>query len=174
MTFWLWIESLLCPTVFSLTFSILGSEIKVQNWGLFWTWGEQRCDVSIFSGVLRKRNLNLAKRIIFLRLRKKNACVEHAFSEMLSYDQLCVLWASPVAQMVKNPPAMWETWVQSLGWEDPLEEGEATHSSILAWRIPWTEEPGGLCMVHGVTESWTQLSDWACGIHVSYTVLESP
>ena len=44
-------------------------------------------------------------------------------------------------QMVKNPSAMWETWVQSLGWEDPLEEGMATHSSILAWRIPWTEEP---------------------------------
>ena len=46
--------------------------------------------------------------------------------------------------MVKKPPAMWETWVRSLGWEDPLEEGMATHSSILAWRIPWTEEPGGL------------------------------
>ena len=52
-------------------------------------------------------------------------------------------WTSLVAQMVKNPPAMWETWVLSLGWEDPLEEGTATHSSILAWRIPWTEEPGG-------------------------------
>ena len=49
-----------------------------------------------------------------------------------------------VAQTVKNPPAMWETQVQSLGWEDPLEKGIATHSSILAWRIPWTEEPGGL------------------------------
>ena len=48
-----------------------------------------------------------------------------------------------VAQLVKNLPAMWETWVQSLGWEDPLEEGMATHSSILVWRIPWTEEPGG-------------------------------
>jgi len=52
--------------------------------------------------------------------------------------------ASLVAQMVKNPPAMPETWVCSLGWEDPLEEGMATHSSILAWRTPWTEEPGGL------------------------------
>ena len=51
--------------------------------------------------------------------------------------------ASLVHQMVKNPPAMQETWVQSLGWEDPLEEGMATHSSVLAWRIP-TEEPGGL------------------------------
>ena len=46
--------------------------------------------------------------------------------------------------MVKNPPAIRETWVRSLGWEDPLEEGLATHPSIHAWRIPWTEEPGGL------------------------------
>ena len=46
-------------------------------------------------------------------------------------------WAALVAQLVKNPPAMWETWVQSLGWEDPLEKGKATHSSSLAWRIPW-------------------------------------
>ena len=45
-----------------------------------------------------------------------------------------------MAQLVKNPPAMWETWVQSLGWEDALEKGKATHSSILAWRIPWTVE----------------------------------
>ena len=49
-------------------------------------------------------------------------------------------WASLVAQLVKNPPAREETWVQSLGWEDPLEKGKATHSSILAWRISWTVE----------------------------------
>ena len=49
-----------------------------------------------------------------------------------------------VAQMVKNPPAMRETWVLSLDWEDPLEKGIATYSSILAWRTTWTEEPGGL------------------------------
>ena len=47
-------------------------------------------------------------------------------------------WSSLVAQLVKHLPAMWETWVQSLGWEDHLEKGTATHSSILAWRIPWT------------------------------------
>ena len=47
-------------------------------------------------------------------------------------------WASLVAQLSKNPPAMLETWVRSLGWEDPLEKGKATYSSILAWRIPWT------------------------------------
>ena len=51
---------------------------------------------------------------------------------------------SQVAQWIKNPPAMPETWVQSLGWEDPLEEGMATHSSILTWKVPWVEEPGGL------------------------------
>ena len=53
-------------------------------------------------------------------------------------------WASLVAELVNNPPAMRETWVRFLGWEDPLEKGMATQSSILAWRIPWTEEPGGL------------------------------
>ena len=47
-------------------------------------------------------------------------------------------WASLVAQLLKNPSAMLETWVRSLGWEDPLEKGKATHSSILAWKIPWT------------------------------------
>ena len=52
--------------------------------------------------------------------------------------------ASLMAQMVKNLPAMWETWILSMGQEDPLEKGIATHSRILAWRIPWTEEPGGL------------------------------
>ena len=66
------------------------------------------------------------------------------------------LGASLVAQMVKNLPAMQETQVQSLRWEDRLEKGMATHSSILVWRIPWTEEPGGL---HGVSKSRTQLSD---------------
>ena len=55
-----------------------------------------------------------------------------------------IIGASLAAQKGKNLPAMWETQVQSLGQEDPLEKGMATHSSILAWRIPWTEEPGGL------------------------------
>ena len=52
--------------------------------------------------------------------------------------------ASLVAQRLKRLPSMWETWVRSLGQEDPLEKEMVTHSSILAWRIPWTEEPGGL------------------------------
>ena len=54
------------------------------------------------------------------------------------------VWASLVAQTVKNLPAMQETRVRSLGWKEPLEKGMVTHSSVLAWRIPWTEEPGGL------------------------------
>ena len=60
---------------------------------------------------------------------------------------------SLVVQTVKNLPAMQETWVRSLGQEDPLEKEMATHSNSLAWRISWTEEPGGL--VHGVTKSHT-------------------
>ena len=71
--------------------------------------------------------------------------------EGIDYPFQCS-WASLVAQLVKNLPAMQETWVQFLGWEDPLEKGKATHSSILAWRIPWT--------VHGVTKSRTWLSNW--------------
>ena len=66
---------------------------------------------------------------------------ERSPGEGISYP-LQYSWASLVAQVVKNPPAMQETWVQSLGWEDPLEKGIATHSIILAWRIPRTEEPG--------------------------------
>ena len=62
--------------------------------------------------------------------------------------------ASLVAQVVKNLPGMQETWVRSLGWEDPLEKGMAIHSSIFAWRTPWTEEPDG-ATIHGVTESDT-------------------
>ena len=67
-------------------------------------------------------------------------------------------WASLVAQLVRNPLAVQETWVWSLGWEDPLEKGKATHSSILAWRVPW-----GSCIVHGVrkeldTTEWLSLS----------------
>ena len=53
-------------------------------------------------------------------------------------------WVSLVTQTVKQLPVMWETWVQSLGQEDPLEKEMATHSSILAWKIPWTEDPGRL------------------------------
>ena len=54
------------------------------------------------------------------------------------------IWASSVAQMRRNLRAMQETWIQPLGWEDPLEKGMATHSNVLVWRIPWTEEPGRL------------------------------
>ena len=67
-------------------------------------------------------------------------------------------WASLVAQMVKNLTAMWDTWVQSLGWEDPLEKSMATHSSILAWRISM-DRGAWWAIVHAVGKNWTQLSD---------------
>ena len=67
-------------------------------------------------------------------------------------------WASLVAETVKNPPAMWETWVWSLDWEDPLEAGMVTQSSILAWRIRM-DRGAWWATVHGVAKSWTRLSD---------------
>ena len=67
-------------------------------------------------------------------------------------------WAFLVAQSVKNPPAMWETWVRSLGWEDPLEEGMATHSTSLAWRNPM-DRGARQAVVQGVSKSWTQLRE---------------
>ena len=69
-------------------------------------------------------------------------------------------WASLVAQTVKNLPAMQETWVKALDWEDPLEKGTATHCSILAWRIPWTEKPGRLQSMrsHRVRHDWSDLA----------------
>ena len=70
-----------------------------------------------------------------------------------------MVWASLVAQTVKNLPAMQETQVQSLSWEDPLEKGIATHSSILVWRIPWTGEPGW-ATVYEVAKSQTRLSNY--------------
>ena len=86
-------------------------------------------------------------------------------------------WAFLVAQMVKNLPALQETWVQSLGWEDPLEKGMATHSRILAWRIPMNrgESPwtAWWATVHGVTKSLTQLSDFHFSFFQVYWVCDA-
>ena len=76
---------------------------------------------------LRTININISLKLV------RNAILE----------PYSTLGASPVAQLVENLPTMWETWVQSLGWEDSLEKGMATHSSLLAWRIPW-RNPWGL------------------------------
>ena len=102
-----------------------------------------------------------------LLLKEGNWKCNNLFEERKACDPLifpCQLgstraWrgASLVAQRLKHLPAMWETWVRSLGWEDPLEKEMATHSSILAWRIPWMEEPGGLQSAR--SQSRTQPSD---------------
>ena len=74
------------------------------------------------------------------------------------------LWVFPVVQSVKSFPAMQKTHVQSLGWEDTLEIEMATHSSILAWRIPWTEEPGGLCSPWG--QKGSDITEWHIWSHM--------
>ena len=87
-----------------------------------------------------------------------------------------LLWASLVAQMVKNLPAIREIWVWSLGQEDPLVKGMATHSSILSWRIPWTEEPGGLqsLVLQRVGQDWVRFGqDWVTNTFTFHLVLTS-
>ena len=107
-------------------------------------------------GIINVIHMNLGK--IQQTVREREACrasvqvVAKSWTHLgdwrtitMTYSILCFyIWASLVAQMVKNLPAMQETQVQSLGWEDPLKKGMATHSSILAWRIPWIEESMGL------------------------------
>ena len=73
----------------------------------------------------------------------------------------------PVAQKVKNLPEMWETWVWTLGWEDTLEKEMATHSSVLAWRIPWTEEPGRLQFMGSDTTEWLTHTHTHTHTHIS-------
>ena len=105
--------------------------------------------VQLFQQHLLKR-LPLLHYIVFAPLSKINQ----------QYACGSVCWTSPGAQVVKNVPAMQETWVWSLGQEDPLGKGMATHSSIIAWEIPWTEEPGGLQSIglHRVTHDWSSLA----------------
>ena len=81
-----------------------------------------------------------------------------------------LVWASLVTQRVKNPPAMQDTWVWFLGWEDPLEKGVATHSGVLAWRIPWTEEPGRLQSM----ESQRNGHNWVTSVQFSSVAQSCP
>ena len=119
-----------------------------------WTTKVLNFDAAQF-GVLSKKQLPKTKLIVMFSSKAsliaqggKKICLQcrrpslipglgRSPGEGISYS-LRYSWTSLVAQLVKNLPSMRETWVQSLGWEDPLEKGKATHSSILAWRIPWT------------------------------------
>ena len=141
----------------------------------FWT-GAQRCSngPSLHSGCVRLRlggiilSIISSKRVFIMPFRQRTDISEKEWTntswaldnpqflknktKQLYWGLIDMQWASLVAQPVKNLPAMQETQVQSLGREDPLEKEMATHFSILAWRIPWTEEPR-------VAKSWTWLRD---------------
>ena len=95
------------------------------------------------------------------QLVKNRPAMQEILFRFLDWDRLPTpaFLDFPGAQMVKNPPAIQETWVQTLGWKDPLKKGKAAYSSILAWRIPWTQEPGRpLCP--WITKILTRLSDF--------------
>ena len=131
---------IILPTVYLYDFIILQLFMSLGNFALFdmdicypITW-------QIYNIVRGKTTYLIDVRVTFFLL----------------YIGVQLSSASLVSQTVGNPPAVRETWVQSLGWEDPLEEGMAIHSSILAWRIPRTEEPGGLQSMgsHRVRHDW--------------------
>ena len=101
--------------------------------------------------------------------RTMKPAVLHSMALQIDGDDLATE-QQQVAHLVKDPPAIWETWVRFLGWEDPLEKSMATHSSILAWRIPMDcSLPGSF--VHGVTKSWTRLRNEA---HAHCLAISSP
>ena len=91
---------------------------------------------------LTNTHTELINNVVLVLGLQKSGSVMHIF--LCIYMHLFFLWASLVAQTVKHLPTMQETWVRSLNREDPLEKEMATHSSIHAWEIPWTKEPGGL------------------------------
>ena len=104
-------------------------------------------DLGSISGLERSPGEGKGYPLQYSSLENSMDCMVHGVTEsrtQLSHFHFHFLWASLVTQRVKHLPAMWETWVWSLGQEDPLEKEMATHYSILAWRIPWMEEPGGL------------------------------
>ena len=126
---------------------------RVKNVLLFFSWCfEDLLSCLWFSIVWPWHALVWDCLCLFYLMSSKHVLSIHfcLFSNLGSF--FCHLWASLMARLVKNPPAMWEIWVWSLVWEDPLEKGKATLSSILAWRIPWK--------VYGVAKSRTQLSDF--------------
>jgi len=122
------------------------------------------------SSALSKSSLNIWKFTVHVLLKPGFENFEHYFTSLWGECNCAVFWAffgiaflwdwaSLVAQMVKHLPAMRETWIQSLGQVDPLEKEMATHSSTLAWRIPWTEKPAWQVTVHGVAKSQTRLKE---------------
>ena len=114
------------------------------------TWFQSKVQLSLQAPSwesLGERSISLA--LLFLHMENGNSNRNNNDTQkwnVINNNNIYIeiYWASLVAQRLKHLPAMQETWVQSLGWEDPLEEEMATHSSILPWRIPWAEEPGGL------------------------------
>ena len=122
-----------------------------RSWAGYSPWGHKGSDMINWAWIYN--HIKILKGFPCSSAGKESTCnagdprsvsgLERSVREVIGYP-LQYSWASLIAQLVKNLPATRETWVWSLGWENPLEKGTATHSSILAWRIPWTEETGRL------------------------------
>ena len=120
---------------------ILGCDVWTSSCYWWSTFGRQEAEIWDQFYVWERSNRTFVCSFIHPEIFFSNAFLPRT---MFKFGDAEINLASPVVQTVKNLVAMWETWIRSLGQEDPLEKGMATHSSILPWRVPWTEEPGGL------------------------------
>ena len=157
-----------------VTNAAVNSGVYVSFWSMIFSGDMPKSGIAGTYGnsIFNLRTLLTVCTFLVVQLVKNSACnagdpgsitgLGRSPGERIGYP-LQYSWASLVAQLVKNPPVMWETWVQSLGWDYPLEEGMATHSSVLAWRIPMEKE-AWQATVHRVTKSrtWQQLSTSYC------------
>ena len=129
-----------------------GTNAKINKWGYIKL--KRVCTIKEIIGKIKRQPTEWEK--IFSNQPSDKWFISKIHKEIIQLTSK--IQAIQLARMVKNLPPMWETWVWSLGWEDPLEEGMANHSSVLSWRIPM--DRGTWCTpVHGVTKSQTRLSD---------------
>ena len=152
---------LLLPSVFPSIRVFSNESTVLIKWPKYWSFSFSISPSNEYSGLISFRidwfDLLAVQRTLKRLLHHHGSKAAILWCLAFFMVQLTSIWASLVAQLVKNSPAMQETWVRSLGCKDPLEKGVSTHFCILAWRIPWMRSlVGSVC---GVTKSQTQLSD---------------
>ena len=138
----------LLPSVFPSIRIFSNVSVLHIKWPVYWNFSFSISPSNEYSELISFRidwfNLAPVQRTLKSHLQHHSSKTSILWCLAFFMVQLSYPWASLVAQMVKNLPAVRETWGPPLGWEDPLEKGTATHSSNLAWKIPWTEKPGML------------------------------
>ena len=153
---------LLLPSIFP-SIKVFSNEWALCiRWPNYWSFSFSISPSSEYSGLIFFRMDCLDLLAVQGPLK---SLLQHHCSKTSILQHSASLWTSLVAQMAKRPSTMWETWVQALGWEDPLEKEMAIHCSTIAWKIPWTEEPGRL---HSIGSQRVG-HDWVTSLHFFFS-----